>query len=89
MCALAYCDQMTDRYSFFLALTSTHPTVQIMVNAMETSPETDIRNMANRILNSFLQTNAFNTFGVRVTFHQTLQVRKSDDFCIKSDEFCM
>eukprot|EP01043_Picozoa_sp_COSAG02_P042055 COSAG02_NODE_3541_length_6588_cov_11.433349_5_plen_1037_part_01 len=70
---LAFCDQMTERYSFFLQLTTTNPTVQIMVRAIESSPDAEIRNLAARIMNAFLQTNTYNEFGVMVTFHATLQ----------------
>ena len=70
---LAFRDQMTTRYSFFLALTTTSPTVNIMIDAIEKSKDVEIQNLATRILNSFLQTNTSNTFGVFASFHETLQ----------------
>jgi hypothetical protein len=70
---LAFCDQMTERYSFFLQLTTTNPTVQIMIRAIESSPDEEIRNLATRTMNCFLQSNASNQFGVLITFHATLQ----------------
>jgi hypothetical protein len=74
ICDLAFCDQMSRRYSFFLNLTSTSPTVNMMIDAIETSPDSDIQNLATRALNSFLQTNTSNTYGVFVSFHATIQV---------------
>lgn len=74
---LAFADQMTTRYSFFLRLSSTDPTVQILVDAIESSVDSEIRNLATRTLNSFLQTNTSNSFGVPISFHETLQ--KIDD----------
>jgi len=70
---LAFCDQMTEGYSFFLQLTPTNPTVQIIIRDIENSPDAEIRNLAVRSLNAFLQTNAYNEFGRLVTFHDTLQ----------------
>ena len=74
MCNLAFWDQMTTDYSFFLRLTSTNPTTQNMIDAIETSEDAEIRNLATRTLNSFLQTNTGNAYGVPVTFHITLQM---------------
>jgi hypothetical protein len=74
MCNLAFWDQMTTDYSFFLRLTSTDPTVKNMIDAIETSEDAEIRNLATRTLNSFLQTNTGNRYGVPVTFHSTLQL---------------
>ena len=74
MCNLAFWDQMTTDYSFFLRLTSTNPTTQNMIDAIETSEDAEIRNLATRTLNSFLQTNTGNAYGVPITFHITLQM---------------
>lgn len=74
---LAFCDQMTTRFSFFLRVTPTNPTVNVLVNSIENSSDIEIQNLATRALNSFLQTNTSNSFGIPVSFHESLQ--KLDD----------
>eukprot|EP01052_Picozoa_sp_SAG31_P001347 SAG31_NODE_46_length_30980_cov_226.095107_7_plen_1671_part_00 len=68
---LAFLDQMTSDRSFFMSLTPTRPTVQILLDAITTT-ETDsaTKNLATRALVTFLQENIGNEFGLPVTYHE-------------------